>query len=177
MYSDLPLSGLTYTDPCSCYSDSEPETYFQGRSSSLLPPAPSTTTRLQDPHHECDRNLGWNIDWAVAFIVNRLDKKDDASEVLRNVRVRATLLEKDGLAKDILDHVFNKLDETLFAGHFKNAIYLECISLGPDVSRATCTQGWGPLPELKQISVVLNSDVLDGAWARDVVAILIHHMK
>jgi hypothetical protein len=176
LLGDHSLSDRAYGDAHSYYSDSELVTYFQGRSLSLLRPAPSASTILQDLHHDCERNLGWNIDWAVAFIVDYLDKKKDAAAALRNIRIRATALEKGGLAKDIPDHIFNKLDETLFAGHLRNAVYLDCSSIDSDVSGATYTHSWGPLTEVKRISIILNSNVLDSARARDVIAILIHHM-
>jgi hypothetical protein len=58
----------------------------------------------------------------------------------------------------------------------KGAVYLEVKNLGSDVSGATYNPSWGPVPDVKRISIILNSDILDFARARDIVAILIHHM-
>ncbi|KAF2027477.1 hypothetical protein EK21DRAFT_36255, partial [Setomelanomma holmii] len=138
--------------------------------------ASGLSSRLCDPHLKCDRNLNWSIDWAVAFIVDNLEKKPEAAETLRNIRIRAATIEREGLGKDIPHRIFNKLNETLFAGYLKNAVFLETSSLGLDVSGATYTQSWGPMAEVKRISIILNNDVLENARARDIVAILIHHM-
>jgi hypothetical protein len=112
----------------------------------------------------------------VAFIVDHLEKKSDAAEAFRTIRIRAATLERDGLTRDIPDHIFNKLDETLFAGHLRNAVYLECSSLKSNISGATYTHNWGPHTGVKRISIILNSDILDCARAKDIVGILIHHM-
>ncbi|KAF2251546.1 hypothetical protein BU26DRAFT_397448, partial [Trematosphaeria pertusa] len=123
-------------------------------------------------------NLGWSIDWAVAFIVDHLGggKSSDAADTLKNIRIRSAGFEREGHSKEIPYRVFNKLDETLFAGHLKNAVYLDIGSLGSDVSGATHSQGWGLNPNVKRISIILNSDVLQHASSRDIVAVLIHHM-
>lgn len=174
-YEDRPFSGLSYDTLQHYYSDSEADPYVRRRTG-LFQTAPTANSRLQDPRLKCDRNLGWNIDWAVAFIVDHLDKKTDAAESLRSIRIKAAQLEKDGFSTDIPYCIFNKLDEVLFAGHLKNAVYLEIDSLGSDVSGATYTQSWGPVTGVKRISIILNQDVLDFATARDIVAVLIHHM-
>jgi hypothetical protein len=176
LYDDHLFGGLALTGRQSYYPESEPEAFFRRRSSSIKLTSINNTSRLQDPLLKCDRNLGWGIDWAVAFVVNHLEKKSDAAETLRNIRIRAATLEREGLTKEIPYRIFNKLDETLFAGHLNNAVFLESCSLGLDVSGATYTQNWGPIPEVKRISIILNSDVLEYARVRDVVAILIHHM-
>ncbi|KAF1846982.1 uncharacterized protein K460DRAFT_264433, partial [Cucurbitaria berberidis CBS 394.84] len=124
-----------------------------------------------------DRNLGWNIDWAVAFLVHRLQTTPgDAAESLRRIRIRAATLEREGLIQEIPYRIFNKVDEVLFAGHLKNAVFLDISSLGSDISGATYTHSWGPNTNVKRISIVLNRDALEYARARDVVAMLIHHM-
>ncbi|OAL05224.1 hypothetical protein IQ06DRAFT_178693, partial [Phaeosphaeriaceae sp. SRC1lsM3a] len=157
------------------YSDSEPDFSFRRRPS-ISQPLVSGPAKLQDPHLECKRNLGWNIDWATAFLVDHIAKKHDAADSLKNIRIKATNLAREGLATDIPFRVSNKLSETLFAGHLNNAVHLNTRSLDSDVSGATYTQSWGPVPSVKRVSIVLNSDVLAFARARDVVAILIHHM-
>ncbi|KAH5748133.1 hypothetical protein HBI17_118360 [Parastagonospora nodorum] len=174
-YEDRFSSGLSYDALQHYYSDSEADPYVRRRTG-LFKPVSAATSRLQDPHLKCDRNLGWNIDWAVAFIVDHLDKKTDAAESLRSIRIKAAQLERDGLSTDTPYRIFNKLDEALFASHLKNAVYLESDNLGCDVSGATYTQSWGPVTEVKRMSIILNQDVLDFATARDIVAILIHHM-
>ncbi|KAF2439729.1 hypothetical protein P171DRAFT_314341, partial [Karstenula rhodostoma CBS 690.94] len=125
-----------------------------------------------------DRNLGWNIDWAVAFIVNHLDPQNspDAATVLKNIRFRAATLDKEGHALEIPFRIFNKLDETLFAGHLKNVVYLELRKLHPDVSGATHTHGWGLDPKVKRVSIYLNKDALQQARSRNLIGTLIHHM-
>ncbi|KAF2126446.1 hypothetical protein P153DRAFT_259885, partial [Dothidotthia symphoricarpi CBS 119687] len=95
---------------------------------------------------------------------------------LRSVRIRAAALEREGLLKEVPYRIFNKLDETLFAGHLKNAVFLDVENLGSDVSGATYTHGWGPKTEGKRVSIILNNDVLGYARSREIVAILIHHM-
>ncbi|KAH5720572.1 hypothetical protein HBI20_106070 [Parastagonospora nodorum] len=174
-YEDRFSSGLSYDALQHYYSDSEADPYVRRRSG-LFKPVSAATSLLQDPHLKCDRNLGWNIDWAVAFIVDHLDKKTDAAESLRSIRIKAAQLERDGLSTDTPYRIFNKLDEVLFAGHLKNAVYLESDNLGCDVSGATYTQSWGRVTEVKRMSIILNQDVLDFVTAGDIVAILIHHM-
>jgi predicted SprT family Zn-dependent metalloprotease len=133
--------------------------------------------RLQDPLLRCDRDLGWNIDWAVAFIVDRLEQNwVDAAEKLKSIRIRAATLERDGLVQEIPYRIFNKLDEVLFAGHLKNAVFLDIDSLGSDVSGATYTHRLGPNPDVKRISIILNVDTLEYAEAKDIIAILVHQM-
>ncbi|KAF2825840.1 hypothetical protein CC86DRAFT_370719 [Ophiobolus disseminans] len=177
LYQDRSLNRRAYSgSPIPYYSDSEPGLYPHRTSSSLSYSAPGFTSRLQDPNIKCNRNLGWNVDYAVAFIVDHMEKKTDAAETLRNVRIKAAALEREGLAHEIPYRVFGKLDDTLFAGHLKNAVFLENNSLGSDVSGATYNHSWGPVVEVKRVSIILNSDVLECARARDVVAILIHHM-
>ncbi|KAF2632986.1 hypothetical protein BU25DRAFT_357968 [Macroventuria anomochaeta] len=135
-------------------------------------------SRLRDPHIRCDRNLGWSIDWAVAYLVAFLDGKNspDAPDRLKAIRKRATEFQHDGLLRELPYRIFNGLNETLFAGKLKGAVFLSIDSLESDVSGATYTHSKGPNADVKRISIVLNSDVLKYAEARDIVAILIHHM-
>ncbi|KAF1944736.1 hypothetical protein EJ02DRAFT_331121, partial [Clathrospora elynae] len=94
----------------------------------------------------------------------------------RNIRIRAATLEREGLVQEIPFRIFNKLDEVLFAGHLKNAVFLDINSQGSDVSGATYTHSGGPNTENKRISIILNRDALEYARVKDIVAILIHHM-
>ncbi|KAE8873208.1 hypothetical protein PTNB73_02359 [Pyrenophora teres f. teres] len=177
----LPLSDCFFTAGAALVrsrsnpSDSEPDLWLPFQSCGNHRPLSSAVRRLQDPLLRCDRDLGWNIDWAVAFFVDHLEQKwDDAAEMLRNIRIRAQSFEDDGLRKEIPYRIFNKLDEVLFAGHLKNAVFLDISNLGYDISGATYTHRLGPDPDVKRISIILNSDAL--VRAKDVVAILIHHM-
>lgn len=172
-YDDCSLDDPTYTE--TYYSDSEPN-FSRRRRPSISRPLVSSTAKLQNPHLQCDRDLGWNIDWATAFLIDHIAKKHDAADSLKNIRIKAANLAREGLASAIPFRVFNKLSETLFAGHLNNAVHLNTRSLDSDVSGATYTQSWGPVPSVKRVSIILNSDVLAFARARDVVAILIHHM-
>ncbi|KAF2851471.1 hypothetical protein T440DRAFT_528720 [Plenodomus tracheiphilus IPT5] len=140
------------------------------------PPRPSAAIlKLQDPALKCDKNLEWNIDWAVAFIIEHL-ATTKAADALRAIRKRAADLESAGLLQDIPYRIFNKLDEVLFAGHLRNAVYLGISNLGLDISGTTFTHGWGPDREIKRISIIINSNTLEYGKARDIVAALIHHM-
>lgn len=131
--------------------------------------------RLQDPSIECDKNLGWNIDWAVASFVDRLESSH-AAELFRDVRIRTATLESEGLAEEIPFRIFNKLDEALSNGHLRNAVFLTIDTLGFGVSGATYTHSYEPHSGVNRVSIVLNSDAIRPARARDLVAILIHHM-
>lgn len=177
-YIDRSLVASRYSRYHPYQHDSDPESYDQHLSLHISRPLPAPALRLQDPLLKCGRNLGWNIDWAVAFSVNHLDPQNspDAATVLRNLRVRATTLDKEGHALEIPFRIFNKLDEMLFAGHLKNAVYLELRKLPPDVSGATHTHGWGLDPKVKRVSIYLNKDVLQQARSRALVGTLIHHM-
>ncbi|KAI4665526.1 uncharacterized protein J4E78_002988 [Alternaria triticimaculans] len=176
-YGDRFFGGAALARSKSYPSDSESDLYIPFEPNDYRPPLSSVAVRLQDPFLRCDRNLGWNIDWAVAFIVDRLEQNwADAAEKLKNIRIRAATLERDGLVQEIPHRVFNKLDEVLFAGHLKNAVFLDFDTLGTDVSGATYTHRLGPNPEVKRISIVLNLDALEYAKAKDIVAVLIHHM-
>ncbi|KAL1797781.1 hypothetical protein ACET3X_004387 [Alternaria dauci] len=158
-------------------SDSEPDLYIPFESYDNRRPLSSVAVRLQDPLLRCERDLGWNIDWAVAFLVDQLEQNwVDTAGKFRSIRIRAATLERDGLIQEIPYRIFNKLDEVLFAGHLKNAVFLDVASLGSDVSGTTYTHRLGPNRDVKRISIVLNVDALEYASAKDIVAILIHHM-
>jgi hypothetical protein len=156
--------------------DSEPDSHYRQPPSRGPRPLTSIALKLQDVRAKCGKNLGWSIDWAVAFIVDHLDKNPGAIGILKNIRIRAADLEREGYAREIPYRFFNKLDEMLFAGHLKNSVFLDIQSLDSDVSGATHSQGWGLDPKVKRVSIILNDDVLAEARARDIIAILIHHM-
>jgi hypothetical protein len=177
-YVDQSLVAARYSHYYPYRHDSDPESYDQHLSSQVSRPLPALALKLQDPRLKCSRNLGWNIDWAVAFLVDHLDPKNSpsAATVLRNIRARAAALDKEGHVLEIPFRIFNKLDETLFAGHLKNAVYLELRKLPPDVSGATHTHGWGLNPNVKRVSIYLNKATLQQAKARALIGTLIHHM-
>jgi hypothetical protein len=176
-YGDRFAGGAALARSLSYPSDSEPDLFIPIQPHGLRRPLSSVAVRLQNPVLKCDRNLGWNVDWAVAFIVDRLEQEwTNAAEILREMRIRAATLEREGLVHEIPFRLFKKLDEALFAGHLKNAVFLDVTSLGSDVSGATYTHRLGPNPEVKRISIILNSDALEFAKAKDMIAILIHHM-
>ncbi|KAF2635283.1 hypothetical protein P280DRAFT_411968 [Massarina eburnea CBS 473.64] len=178
-YPDRPWIGNRYSLYHPYQHDSEPDSYYrQPPSRGPRPLSTIALNKLQDPRLKCERNLGWSIDWAVAFIVDHLNSKNspDAATALKHIRIRAANLEREGYIGEIPYHIFNKLDETLFAGHLKNAVYLDIRSLGPDVSGHTHSQGWGPDAKVKRVSIILNGDVLQEARSKDIVAALIHHM-
>jgi hypothetical protein len=158
-------------------SDSQSDSHLPFGSYGSRHSLPDAAERLQDPYLSCDRDLGWNIDWAVAFIVDRLDQSwEDATTSLRNIHLRAAVLHEKGLSHEIPFRIFNKLDQVLFAGHLRNAVFLDIDSLNPDVSGATYTHRWGPRPEVQRISIILNRVVIRHGQAKDVVATLIHQM-
>lgn len=176
-YGDRFFRGTALARSGSYSSDSEPGFYIPFEPYDYRRLLPSVAVRLQDPLLKCDRDLGWNIDWAVAFIVDRLEQNwADACEKLKSIRIRTATLERDGLVQEIPYRIFNKLDEVLFAGHLKNAVFIDISSLGPDVSGATYTHRLGPNPDVKRITIILNVNALEYAKAKDIVAILIHHM-
>jgi hypothetical protein len=176
LYNDH-LMGPAYASSQSYYSDSDRDSTFR-RPSSPYPLHRSAISRLRDPHFRCTRNLGWNIDWAVAFLVDHLTKtKTDAAEALRTMCIKAATLLSEGLApEDMVYKIFSRLDAALFAGHLKDAIYLSTAPLPRSLSGATYAANWGPEPDVSRISILLNADILEYARARDVVALLIHQM-
>ncbi|KAF2188972.1 hypothetical protein K469DRAFT_471835, partial [Zopfia rhizophila CBS 207.26] len=124
-------------------------------------------------------NLGWNIDYATAFVVSHLDPgtSPDAAETLRKIRVVAEGIHNDGLrTREIAYRTFNKLDETLFAGHLKDAVFLDVKNMGSYVSGATYNHGQGPNPRVHRISIVLNAENHQNAPPGRILASLIHHM-
>ncbi|KAF2676460.1 hypothetical protein K458DRAFT_181852 [Lentithecium fluviatile CBS 122367] len=177
-YADRTLVGQRYAHCHPYQRDSEPDSYYRQASLRVPRPLPTVAIRLQDPRLRCERNLGWSIDWAVAFIIDLLEKKTspDAAVGLKNIRLRAANLEREGHLRDLPYRIFNKLDETLFAGHLKNAVFLDIRSLGSEVSGSTHSQGWSLDRKVKRVSIILNGDVLQLTRSRDVIATLIHHM-
>jgi hypothetical protein len=176
-YADRTSVGQRYAHYHPYQHDSEPDSYYRQAPILVPRPLPTVALRLQDPRLRCERNLGWSIDWAVAFIIDRLQKNSpDAAEQLKGIRIRAANLERDGHSKDIAYRIFNRLDETLFAGHLKDAIFVDIKHLGTEVSGATHSQGWSLDPKVKRASIILNGDLLQHARSRDIVAILLHHM-
>ncbi|OAG02373.1 uncharacterized protein CC84DRAFT_1098826 [Paraphaeosphaeria sporulosa] len=177
-YVDRSLVVSRYSPYYHHQHDSDPESYNQQPSLHASRSLPAFALRLQDPRIKCGRNLGWNIDWAVAFLVNHLDPQNspNAANVLENIRIRASTLEKEGHALEIPFRIFNKLDEMLFAGHLKNAVYLELRKLHPDLSGATHTHGWGLDLKVKRVSIYLNKDALQQARSGAIIGTLIHHM-
>lgn len=140
-------------------------------------PLPHAAIQLRDPYLRCDRDLGWNIGWAVAFVVNRLEQSwADAAASLRNIRLQAAAHYGNGLGQDIPLHIFDKLNPLLFAGYLKNVVFLNTSSLSTSVLGITYTHWPGPNPEIKRYSIILNRDVLRNSQPRDIVATLIHHM-
>ncbi|KAF1968922.1 hypothetical protein BU23DRAFT_478690 [Bimuria novae-zelandiae CBS 107.79] len=158
--------------------DSDPESYQYHRAPRVSRLLPVPALKLQDPRLECDRNLGWSIDWAVAFLVDHLDPKNspDAATVLRTVRKRAAVWDTEGHGVEIPFRIFNALNNSLFAGHLKDAVYLDIRKLDPDVSGATHTHGYGHDLKVERISIHLNKDALQQARSRNLVGTLIHHM-
>jgi hypothetical protein len=159
--------------PFGSYSESESESYYNRHPSYI--PRPLPIARLQDERFKCDRYLGWNIDWAVAFLVNHLSSPD-AADSLRRIRLQAENLFKENGPQDVACRIFNRLDQLLFAGHLKNAVYMNASHLGADISGATFTHGRGPNARVKRVSIFLNSVLLQHARSQDIVASLIHQM-
>jgi hypothetical protein len=156
------------------HSESDPEYYHQ---EATYTPRPYGLSKLSNERLKCDRNLGWSIDWAVAFLVKHLENNaSDVSCTLKKIRAKAQHLANNGLIQDVPLRTFNQLDQTLFAGHLKNAVYLDVCDLGPDVSGATFSHGRGPNPRVRRISIVLNTDVHQDSTPTALLASLIHHM-
>ncbi|CAI6310888.1 unnamed protein product [Periconia digitata] len=156
--------------------DSEPDLYYRQPSGHV--PRPLSSLDLRNPQLKCTRNLGWNISWAVAFVVDRLGAGElpDATEALKKIRLKAARLEREGDINDIPFHLFHKLDQTLFAGHLKKAVYVDIQDLGHEVSGATFSQGCSPDPEIRRVSIILNHRLLKDVGSQDIIATLIHHM-
>ncbi|KAH9877866.1 hypothetical protein J1614_003083 [Plenodomus biglobosus] len=175
IYGDHTFGALTPARTRSSPSDAELDLYSTPENLENPRRPSAAILKLQDPFLKCSRNLGWNIDWAVAFIADHLAAAD-AADSFRAIRRRAADLESDGLLQEIPYCIFNKLDEVLFAGHLRNAVYLDIRDLGLDVSGTTSNHGWGPDKNIKRILIAINSIILEYGSARDVVATLIHHM-
>ncbi|KAF2653833.1 hypothetical protein K491DRAFT_694369 [Lophiostoma macrostomum CBS 122681] len=142
------------------------------------PRRPLHIRRLQDDQVKCERNLGWSIEYATAFIVNHLDPahSPDAAATLKRICTRASQLARDGRGVDVAYDLFNQLNQCLFADRLRDAVYMEIGPMGPDISGATFTHGHGPNPRVKRVTIMLNSDVHGRARGKEVIASLIHHM-
>ncbi|KAJ4362402.1 hypothetical protein N0V83_010495 [Neocucurbitaria cava] len=177
LYGDRALEAGPLTQSPSYRADTEEAIYIPHKPLNFRHRLSNTLSRLREPSLKCERNLGWNIEWAVAYFVDRLETTlSDAAESFRDIRIRAATLESEGLIQEIPYRIFDKLDQVLFASHLKDAVFLNIKGLGSDVSGATYTHSWGPNIEVKRISIILNGGALQYAKARDVVAMLIHHM-
>ncbi|OCK82345.1 hypothetical protein K432DRAFT_277692, partial [Lepidopterella palustris CBS 459.81] len=71
---------------------------------------------------------------------------------------------------------FDRLDEALFAGKLKDAVYLDVRELGSYVSGATYNPGHGPDSRVSRITIVLNLAMHLTATPEHIIASLIHHM-
>ncbi|KAF2745993.1 hypothetical protein M011DRAFT_382768, partial [Sporormia fimetaria CBS 119925] len=95
---------------------------------------------------------------------------------LRRIAVRASQLAREGLWKQVAYHAYQPLNNALFAGHLKDAVYLSFGRLGAEISGATFTHGGGPNRRVKRISIILNADVLHNNNGAFIVTALVHHM-
>ncbi|OAL46774.1 hypothetical protein IQ07DRAFT_472471, partial [Pyrenochaeta sp. DS3sAY3a] len=89
---------------------------------------------------------------------------------------RAVALEKQGLVLEIPYRLFDRLDDALFAGQLKDTIFLDIERLDSNIPGATYTASSSPNPQVRRISILLNTRVFEYATSREIVAILIHHM-
>jgi hypothetical protein len=71
---------------------------------------------------------------------------------------------------------FNALDEVVFAGKFKDAVFLEFKGVCANVSGATYIPGYHPNLRVTRIAIVLNSDNHGEAILDQIFASLLHHM-
>lgn len=137
----------------------------------------STQLKLADERVKCDKNLGWSIDWATAFLVDYLTT--NASEIrssLRRIAARAEQFVDEGEWEALPFFAFNSINNTLFAKRLKDAVYLSYEHLGTEVSGATYTHGQGPNRRVRRLSIVLNSTVLHDVSGPHLLATLVHHM-
>ncbi|KAF2281107.1 uncharacterized protein EI97DRAFT_409614, partial [Westerdykella ornata] len=177
-----PLPGRTtvgfhhYQHPFFAGSESDP--HYVRKTPGVPYSIPNCQRKLTDEHSKCDRNLGWGIDWATAFIVDHLDSKtaSEVGETLRNIAVRASQLVQEGQWRQVVYRAFSGLNNALFAGQLKDAVYLNFGRLGPLVSGATFTHGHGPHHRVRRISVILNTDILQNIGGPYLISSLIHHM-
>lgn len=160
------------------HSDSDLDTYHHRYILDIPPSVPISLQKLKSERLKCDKNLGWSIDWATAFIVNHLDPANspDARDTLKKLCSRAVNLANQGQGESVPYRLFNHLNQALFAGHLKDAVYLDVKSLGSDVSGATYGHGQGPNRRVRRISIFINRDVHQHARGIDILASLIHHM-
>ncbi|KAF1999903.1 hypothetical protein P154DRAFT_535145 [Amniculicola lignicola CBS 123094] len=155
-------------------SDSEPEPYYAPRN--IPRPISSTFQRLRNERLKCERNLGWNLDFAVAFVINHLEESPDVAESLKSLRISAAKFCGAGHPLELAHRAFNRLDQILFAGHLRDAVFLDLGNLGTHVSGVTSSHGQGPNPRVRRISIVLNANLLQRTDSKNILATLIHHM-
>ncbi|KAH7139122.1 SprT-like family-domain-containing protein [Dendryphion nanum] len=172
-------SGELGLRPYSHYSDSDSDSdsvYFPGPGH-IPRPIGDSHHKLTDVRLKCDRNLGWSLDWAVASLIKHLDETSaEVTSIFKKIKLKAQAIANEGRSSDIVYRTFRHLDQAFFAGHLKDAVYLDIGSLGSDVSGATFTHGRGPNQRVRRISIILNSDVHKHASAGHILASLIHHM-
>ncbi|KAH9871367.1 hypothetical protein IAQ61_005546 [Plenodomus lingam] len=133
-----PTRARTRTYP----SDHDLDLYLTHDDLEILRHPSAAILKLQDPNLKCSRNLGWSMDWAVAFVVNH-PTAPDAADAFRSIRTRAADLESAGLLCEIPYRIFHKLHGILFAGHPHNPVFHNTHDLCLDVSGATYNHGWG----------------------------------
>ncbi|KAF2011255.1 hypothetical protein BU24DRAFT_324891, partial [Aaosphaeria arxii CBS 175.79] len=95
---------------------------------------------------------------------------------LRRLRTRVVHIHPGEGLGDVAYRAFNELDQTLFMGYLKDAVYLDIGSLGTDASGATYSHGRGPNHRVQRITLLLNADVHEHATPLQWLASLIHHM-
>ncbi|KAF2809222.1 uncharacterized protein BDZ99DRAFT_572009 [Mytilinidion resinicola] len=131
------------------------------------PPSP-----LENPNLEYKFTSKWNIDYATVFLINRLGKDKDLANGISKVREKSRRYDR----REIPYRSFDSLNDTLFAGRLKDAIYLKWVDLGPHVSGTTCNAGEGPDHRVSRITLLLNSTLHQDAHPDEILASLIHHM-
>ncbi|KAF2199218.1 hypothetical protein GQ43DRAFT_125987 [Delitschia confertaspora ATCC 74209] len=161
----------------------EPDPYSRQKTFSVAPykrGAVRARSHLRDVKFQCDRNLGWNIEYATAYIVNHLDPANSpkAAEFLANIRRTAHEVEKTNATqmREIAFRTFASLDKVLFNSNLKDAVFLDVQNLGYHVSGATCNPGEGFNRQVPRISIVLNTEMHNVVDSDTILANLIHHM-
>jgi hypothetical protein len=121
-------------------------------------------------------NPKWNIDYATVFLVNRLGGGPHGSKDL--VTAIGKIREKAHRSSrwNIPFQTFDSLNDILFAGRLKDAIYLQFADLGPYLSGTTCNPGEGLDSRVSRISIFLNSMLHKDAHPDEILASLIHQM-
>ncbi|KAF2489737.1 hypothetical protein BU16DRAFT_597226 [Lophium mytilinum] len=131
------------------------------------PPPP-----LEDPDLEYKFNPKWNIDYATVFLINRLGKDKDLANGISKIREKSRRYD----TREIPYRSFDALNDVLFAGRLKDAVYLKWVDLGPHVSGTTCNPGEGPDHRVSRSTLLLNFTLHQDAHPDDILASLIHHM-